>query len=206
MKSLMFNRDSLGVRMNLFAKWKYFCEFRDGNININVMHYGKNNSEAHSTTYNRMNVRKLHFQFAIYKYTCTTTSSANRNFRTHFSIFIVDYSLWFPPSDSAHVVLPNNYLTHRFLTSPLLLTQAPTTDLFSCETLFGRAWHCKNCRFTFHPLLWRKAICLKLFHFQQGGFSRDLLGTRSHSLFFVLFFVLSFFFFYHLGFSIYMVH
>lgn len=65
MKSLMFNRDSLAVRMNLFAKWKYFCEFRDGNININVMHYGKNNSEAHSTMYNRMNVRKLHFQFAI---------------------------------------------------------------------------------------------------------------------------------------------
>jgi len=55
----MFNRDSLAVRMNLFAKWKYFCEFRDGNINTNVLHYGKNNY-THLTSYNRIHVTETY--------------------------------------------------------------------------------------------------------------------------------------------------
>lgn len=58
MKSLMFNRNSLAVRMNLFAKWKYLCEFRDGNITINVMHYGKTTTQKliKQHTYKRINV------------------------------------------------------------------------------------------------------------------------------------------------------
>lgn len=125
--------------------------------------------EAHLTTYNRMNVKETYMFSLQDKNTHALPLGLPTEISAHiFPSLLLIISLWFPPSDSAHVVLPNNYLTHRYLTSPFLQTKVPTTDLFSCEMLFGRAWHCKNCRFTFHPLLRRKTICLKPFHFQQG--------------------------------------
>lgn len=87
----------------------------------------------------------------------------------------------------AEITLINNSLS-KLLSDPKIHSyiHKHTTELLSCEMLFGSAWHCKNCRFTLFILFsGGKPFVWGWFIFSRARFSRDLLGTRflSHSLF-----------------------
>lgn len=109
--------------------------------------------------------------------------------------------LFFSPSlhvwgQIAEITLINNSLS-KLLSDPKIHSykHKHTAELLSCEMLFGRAWHCENCRFTLFILSsGGKPFVWGCFIFSRVRFSRDPLGTRflSHSLFlmFSLFFIL----------------